>query len=119
VEREEFDYAALGKRVKRERERCGWTQAQLAEHAGVSNSHICSIERGRVEFSVRCLVQLANTFGMPSDALIGDAIYAHEIKQKEINDALSDCNPQEIKFISDFIVSLKESLRKNIIDDEN
>lgn len=47
----EFDYTALGKRIKQERETRGWAQAEFAALSWVSDSHISSIERGNTDFS--------------------------------------------------------------------
>lgn len=114
----DFDYSAIGKRVKREREKLGWTQAELAAASKISDSHISSIERGFTEFSVKYLVMLANTFEMPTDALLYDEIYSPQISRKVIADVLEDCNPLEIKMLATCLVEIKESLRKyrNSID---
>ncbi len=111
-----FDYVALGARVKRLRESRGWTQANLAEHCGISDSHISSIERGFTECSVGKLVQLANTFRVPADALVYDEIYASDIRYKRINDIAADCSSQELKVLADSMEAIKGSLRKNGIE---
>lgn len=111
----DFDYAALGRRIKRERGKRGWTQAELAAKTNISDSHISAIERGYTDFSVKYLVRLANTFEMPSDALLYDEIYSHDINCKYIDDIINDCNPNEIKVLADCLSSIKDALRKHAI----
>lgn len=49
----------------------GWTQAQLAEHAGVSRQTINSIETGRFEPSLSLALKLARLFDVPVESLFG------------------------------------------------
>jgi transcriptional regulator with XRE-family HTH domain len=49
----------IGVAVKRNRERRGWTQATLAETAGLHRVHVAQIERGAKTVSVDSLDQLA------------------------------------------------------------
>ena len=108
------EYIAIGKRVKREREKRGWSQGELAHITQISDSHISSIERGISDFSVKKLTRLANAFQIPSDALLYDEIYASNINIKAVADALSDCSPEEIKTISECIMAIKSSIRQHL-----
>jgi len=55
------------------RARRGWSQAQLAEQAGVSRTEISAIETGRVVPSVLVALRLAAVLGEPVEALFGSA----------------------------------------------
>src|SRR5688572_28151369 len=55
------------------RARHGWSQAQLAAHAGVSRTEISAIETGRVVPSVLVALRLAEVLGEPVEALFGSA----------------------------------------------
>lgn len=108
----DFDYAALGKRIRAEREKRGWTMSTLAAKSGISDSHISSIERGHTEFSVKYLVKLVNAFNMPIDLLLYDEIYSSDISCKMIGDIIQDCNQHEIKALAECLIGIKSSLRK-------
>jgi len=53
------DVAAFGKRVRFLRKLEGWTQAQLAEGAGISLEHLNKLERGAAAPSFKVICQLA------------------------------------------------------------
>ena len=111
----DFDCSALGKRIKQERTTRGWTQAILAEKAGISDSHLSAIERGKTDCSVKNLVKISNAFRIPSDALLFDTIFSHRIDIKKIDDLLKDCSPLEIKMLAECLASIKSSHRKHNI----
>lgn len=63
---------SLGERIKGKREQMGWTQAQLAEKAGVSRQSIGSWEANRAMPDSDKLVILAGLFGCSVDSLLHD-----------------------------------------------
>ena len=61
----------FGSRVKRLRERKGWTQQQLADRSGVNRVTIANLERGRrAAVSLNNGARLAAAFGISLDVLI-------------------------------------------------
>ena len=51
----------IGPQIRECREAAGWTQAELAERAGLSQQHVSLIEAGgRPELSVRTMMRLAD-----------------------------------------------------------
>lgn len=69
-----MDYVDLGRRVRRQRSVLGWTQAQLAEHIGVSTSLVGHVERGSRKASLETLVALANALGVSLDYLLSSSL---------------------------------------------
>lgn len=62
--------SAIGTAVREARRARGWSQAQLAGFAGLSEVYIAKLEQGRRGDSVTALVLLAGAFGMqPSDLM--------------------------------------------------
>lgn len=51
----------LGQRLRDRRKARGWTQEELATHAGIDRSYIGGVERGRrnLTFTVLCQIALA------------------------------------------------------------
>ena len=113
----EFNYKALGQRIKREREARDWTQAELAVRADMSTTHISSIERGNSNFSVGYLVMLTNAFGITPNTILYDDMVASvpEINNNMINETVKDCEPWEVRVLADCMVSVKKSIRKSRI----
>jgi len=61
---------AIAKIIKKIRESKGWTQAQLAGFAGLSDTYIAKLEQGTRGDSVNALIQLAATFGLSPSELM-------------------------------------------------
>ena len=51
-------------KIKMERTKRGWSQEQLGELAGISNTSIGAIERGQSTPSTLSLAKIANAFGI-------------------------------------------------------
>jgi transcriptional regulator with XRE-family HTH domain len=67
-------YAALGRRIRTERQRNGLTQEKLAERVGISTSFLGHIERGSRKASLETLVNIANSLEMGVDSLLADSL---------------------------------------------
>jgi len=75
--------ATFGERVTKAREKRGWTQQELAEHAGVRYETINRIEKGKhAEPRVYVAVALAKALGTTVDYLAG--MYEEETEQSEL-----------------------------------
>lgn len=62
--------AAVGARVKQQRQLRGWTLDQLAELAGVSRRMVVNVEHGAVNPSVGTLLRLGDALGVGLPALV-------------------------------------------------
>lgn len=59
----------MANNLRLERERMGWTQAELAETIGVSRKTVNTIENGVFMPSTLIALKLARAFGRPVEAL--------------------------------------------------
>lgn len=59
----------MGEAVRRARQACGWTQAQLAEAAGFSPNYVARLERGELGPSLFVAHQLCDALGIDVSAL--------------------------------------------------
>ncbi len=57
-------YRAIGRNIKRIREKKGWTQEELAEKADVHVSYIGQIERGLRYPSLKVLFKISDVFSI-------------------------------------------------------
>ena len=79
----------FGARLKRLRERRGWSQQELAERAEVPYETIYRVERGRhQEPRVSVAVKLARALGVSLDVL-ADTYGMHEDKDTELLSAVA------------------------------
>ena len=66
------EWAALGRRIKEERERRGLTQRALADEADLSDRYISNLERGQRSPAPKALQAIAGALQIqPSDLFIG------------------------------------------------
>lgn len=75
----------VGRLIKEERRRRGWTQGQLAYKTGITGSGtICNIERGRARASPETLFRICDAFEMSVDELLGVGAPKREKPKKVI-----------------------------------
>lgn len=63
----------LGRTIKYERVRRGYSQEGLAEAARMHRNHLSAVERGAVNVSVHNLLRLAEALHLPLSRLIAEA----------------------------------------------
>ncbi len=109
-----INYKELGRNIKKRRKECNLTQEMLGELAKIEPSNISHIERATTKVSLQSLISIANVLEVSLDELI-----YHDLKKSShiiieiINKALEDCDDNELRLLSDFIISTKEIIRKN------
>lgn len=69
-----MDKKLFGKRIKKYRERVGYSQEALAEQVNRSSIFISYIERGEKSPSLDTLVKLANALNISVDLLLGNEV---------------------------------------------
>ena len=105
----ESPYARVGLQIKRFRQAKDLSQAQLAEAADISTSHLSQIESGRSNFGVDILIRISEALRVPADLILQTSIpEAEESYGKQIAAALSDCPPADAARV---IPLLQEMLR--------
>lgn len=62
----------FGDRLRSERERHGWTRAELAGHAGVSRPLVAALEQGHSNPTLETLQGLAAALGLKLSELVGE-----------------------------------------------
>jgi transcriptional regulator with XRE-family HTH domain len=62
---------AVGEAIRRARQEHGWTQAFLAEQAGLSPNYIARLERGELGPSLFVANRICEALTMELDALVG------------------------------------------------
>lgn len=65
---------AFGKRLREAREKCRYTQAELAEEIGVSQNFLGDIERGIKLPSLNKLIALSNVLKLSLDTMFAESL---------------------------------------------
>ena len=112
MERKEIDYVSIGKRIRQARVSRRWTQAVLAEKAGVEPSNISHIERGATKLSLPTLIRLANAMEVTADELVyGSLVKNAHLSLKMMEELLADCSPEELTALLEVLRATKNALR--------
>lgn len=74
-----IDYKKLGMEIKIRRLRADISQSKLAKQIGVSQSHLCNVENGRLSPSLRLLLSLRRLLGCTIDELLAET----DVEQQE------------------------------------
>ena len=108
-----IDYKNIGARIRAVRTRKKITQEQLAEAVGVGTSHISHIETGKGTPSIETIIQIINALDCSADELFCiDVKNARPFLNNWLCEIVEDCDPTEIKVITDTVIALKTSLRQ-------
>ena len=113
------DSRDIGSRIRAVRLDQKMTQEQLAEAVGVGVSHISHIETGNSIPSLQVMIDIINALGCSADELLCIEVeQARPLLNSWLSDLVADCNTTEVKLITDTVVSLKNSLRRLKISEE-
>ena len=113
------DYRDIGSRIRAVRLDQKMTQEQLAEAVGVGVTHISHIETGNSIPSLQVMIDIINALGCYADELLCIEVeQARPLLNSWLSDLVADCNTTEVKLITDTVVSLKNSLRRLKISEE-
>ena len=106
-----IDYYKIGQRIRRVRKARGTSQEDLAEHVGISTTHMSHIETANTKLSLPVLVSIANYFEIPVDLLLFDEPQDNlSLSMKELLSVIEGCTPKEARIIIETVKSIKQSL---------
>lgn len=108
----EFDYAALGERIRRARKQKHLTQEQLAEACDLSTAHIGHIERGTRALSIESLITISEVLNVSTDYLLLDISNSADKKMSGILNAIENVNNDKYKRLYSVIKILAENIDK-------
>jgi len=112
-----IDYEAMGKRVKKYREKNNMTQSDLAHAVHMSNTTISHIEVGSGKPETNTLVKIANALGVTLDMLLCDSLTAAEMPYKhDIAEYMENCTSDELRLIHETIPPILEAYRRISVD---
>lgn len=107
----ELNYKLIGHRMRSMRKLRKLTQAELAEHTGLSVPYISHIENGIKQVSLQALFKVAEALECTADRLLyenwtsscGD-------RQSELTDLLSGCTAAEQQFLLEVLSAVKNCI---------
>lgn len=104
-----FDYAMIGKRIRRARQGKGMTQEDLAERLDVSNAYVSKIERGKTTVNLETISKISVLLEQPSQYILtGTDQSSADYMRNEIVEMLQGCSADKIKLIAQVIKPIIE-----------
>ncbi len=103
----------IAKNIKEERMRKKWSQAKLAEEAGLSAQYICQIENEQKMVSLKAVGRIADALGVSNETLTDNHMKSKNPKNYEIDMLFDDCNIYERQVLMELLKSAKRILREN------
>lgn len=108
----ELDYKMIGRRIRAERNKKGWQQAELAFRAGLTASHLSHIETAQTKLALPTIVKLANALSVSVDELLCDSLeQVKTVYDKKIAEELADCDAAELQAFLKIIQATKALIR--------
>jgi transcriptional regulator with XRE-family HTH domain len=103
----------FSERLKREREKKGWSQTELAEKIHVSRQSVSKWETGKNYPNIEVIIDLSDLFGITIDELLRSD---EELKEKVIQDSKKLAYPRwKVLFDSVFLIGAFLLVSKIII----
>lgn len=108
----EFNYAAMGRRIKKARKAKGLTQEQLAELCDLSTAHIGHVERGSRALSIETLVKIAMVLEISTDYILLDIVADKDMNFEKITVAIGEYPQERIDRFYNIIKILADNIER-------
>ncbi|MBR4295961.1 MAG: helix-turn-helix transcriptional regulator [Clostridia bacterium] len=105
-----MDWVKIGSRIRRQRERLGYTREELAEKLDITPKFCYDIELGAKGMSVQTLCLISKELGLSTDFILFGSD-DEELKSPTIT-MLRRCPPEKMPFLEDIIRSFVRSIDK-------
>ena len=103
----------IGLRIAQARKKKSMSQADLAEKAQVSISHISDIENGKKQIGIEIFIRITEALNVSADWLLrASNNEVKQIQRNEFDELLSDCTAAERKSLLRIMQDVKEALFK-------
>lgn len=90
-----FDFHAIGNKLHAIRKRMGFTQAEVAEAAGLADRTYADIERGNVNMRIETILRICAVLHVTPDEILTENNPLVTARQDELIARLNTCSPKE------------------------
>ena len=91
----------VGKRLRQLRDQCGYSQNNLAERAGVSQTHLRNVELGNADITISHLQLICDAL-----AISLKDFFNVDDEQEELSAAISRLSPKQKRILLDFLKTI-------------
>ncbi len=110
----DINYKHIGLRIRKERERAGFSQAKLAELADSSMQYISLIETAKKKPSLQMLLRIADALNVSVDQLLPVSLSSRQYcYDEELSQLINACPDYERQVILDIVRAARNSLAEH------
>lgn len=110
----DINYAVIGRRIRKLREERNLTQAQLAELADISVTHLSHIETANTKLSLPVFISIASNLHVKLDELVRESASTGSTYCDEMADMISGCYSGEQQILYSTIKTVKSALDTHV-----
>lgn len=104
---------SIAENIRKLREQRGMTQEELAELAGISQSHLSKIEAGSRNIGMKTYTRILEALGaVPILVSEVERIERHVELMERFMFIIKECSEAELKFFMDTLESMKDNMNK-------
>lgn len=107
-----YDNRIIGNKLLAIRKKIGWTQAQVAEAAGLSDRTYADIERGTANMRLQTLLRICDALHITPNEIMTDEDHPLDVHEEDLILRLQTCAPKEketaLQLLSVYLHSLSE-----------
>lgn len=106
---EELNLKRIGRKIRQQRNKLGYTQEQISEYAHMSKNYFCELECGKREGGLSKYFYIAQALGVSLDYLVGESANTEStIFVKFLAEKVKNFTPTQQILLSDFIDLISE-----------
>lgn len=90
-----YDNRVIGNKLLTIRKQIGWTQAQVAEAAGLSDRTYADIERGTANMRLQTLLSICDALHITPNEIMTEDTPPLDIHEEDVIQRLHACAPKE------------------------
>lgn len=106
-----FDFRAIGNKLLAIRKKCGMTQNEVAEAAGLSDRTYADIERGSVNMRIETVLKICGALQITPDAVLTEENPSFTVRLDELLEQLDRCTEKQketaLELLAVYLRSLK------------
>ena len=91
----------VGRNIKRERTKAGYTQDQFSELVGIGTKSLSAIERGQVGVSLVTLLKICKVLSVSSNSILFESSHKNDVQA--ITERLEQLSPEQFAIANDIL----------------
>ena len=107
-----FDFRLIGNRLLKIRKKCGMTQSEVAEMAGLSDRTYADIERGSVNMRIETVLKICKALQITPDAILTTENPSFETQKGVILKQFEECSLEQQETALQLLAVYFHSLKK-------